>query len=140
MQMLQLYMGDCDYKVIHINHGLHGKHMSGAIYKEKMSALYAMRRTVCPDAQLIAVLTTCVCEKDSERRHAEWSLIVEERNRIIRSLAVEAGFSVNDLYECSIKIPYAFRNPDGIHYKPEGYELLSELVAEKILLQLNLEE
>ena len=29
MQMLQLYMEDCDYKVIHINHGLHGKHMSG---------------------------------------------------------------------------------------------------------------
>ena len=44
------------------------------------------------------------------------------------------------VYVCRICRMWKFRNPDGIHYKPEGYELLSELVAEKILLQLNLEE
>ena len=54
-----------------------------------------------------------------------WRDKLAERNAIAKRLAAERGLLVNDLGALSQAVPYEYFF-DGVHYRPEGYDLLAE--------------
>lgn len=123
------FMADSHYDVLHINHGLHGIHMTAAEYRAGMEKLLqaAQKRS-----KIILATSTVVYEAENKRLHAVWTAKVGERNAAVRELAEQYGVGVDDLYAASLAVPVSMRHEDGIHYEEDGYELLADAVANSL--------
>lgn len=53
-------------------------------------------------------------------------------NAIIKDVANEHGFGVDDLYTLMLPYPQLHLNKSGAHFKPEGYQLMSYQVSQSI--------
>ena len=126
------FFNNSHYDVIHFNHGLHGKGMSRETYKEGLRIILADRKE-----KIVITTSTVVKEKDSEKIDESWLLKLSERNCAVKELADEYGYFVDDLFSVSLEIPDENRNPDGYHYKKEGYARLAESVVSSIKKALN---
>ena len=128
-QLVYTFMSDSEYALIHFNHGLHGIHLSKKSYKSRMNKLLAK---VEKDVKLILATSTVVYKEGNKRLDGAWMKRVRERNEAVQELALENGYSVDDLYTVSTSIPKEYRYVDGTHYLPDGYAMLAETVAECI--------
>ena len=132
-QLVYTFMLDSEYALIHFNHGLHGIHLSKKSYKSRMNKLLAK---VEKDVKLILATSTVVYKEGNKRLDGAWMKRVRERNEAVQELAIENGYSVDDLYTVSTSIPKEYRYVDGTHYFPYGYAMLAETVAECIRKEL----
>ena len=57
---------------------------------------------------------------------------MKERNDAMHALAEKKGYGVDDLFFASTEIPKENRLEDGVHYTPQGYNMLAEIVAKNI--------
>ena len=120
---------DDKYALIHINHGLHGQHMSKRTYKSRMKKLLI---TLSKKAPLILANTTNVYKYGTHRPDGAWMKRVRERNLAIAELAEELDCPMDDLYSACLTIDWSGRSIDGTHYEAAGYDILSDYVAEAI--------
>ena len=125
---------DDKYSLIHINHGLHGQHMSKRTYKSRMKKLLAK---LSKKSSLIVATTTNVYHYGTHRPDGKWMKRVRERNAAIVELANEFSCPVDDLYSVCLTIDWSGRSIDGTHYEAGGYDILSNAVAEAIKKALN---
>ena len=123
------FMKDTHYAVLHINHGLHGKHMPKRTYKTRMNKLLSRADK---DTKIILATTTYVYCAGNETPDESWMKRVYERNEAVFELAKENGYGIDDLYATSIKIPLLQRSGDGTHYEDGGYDILAKSVVESI--------
>ncbi len=127
------FMTDSNYALIHFNNGLHGIHLSKRSYKSKLTKLLSK---VNKDVKMILTTSTVVYKEGNKRLDGIWMKRVKERNAVVRELAGEKGYPVDDLYTVSVAIPKEYRYEDGTHYLEEGYAMLAEKVAECIQKEL----
>lgn len=110
------------YDVIHVNHGLHGIHVSPRTYKSKLRDLCLRIRG---GGKLILAECTAVYRAGNKRLNAEWAKRIRERNEILGELATQLDCELDRLYEVSMEMPKEWRDPDGVHYLEEGYGALA---------------
>lgn len=128
--LIREFARDSHYNLIHINHGLHGIHVSREVYEERMRELLSELRTT--GAAPILATTTVAYEEKSDILSAAWTPRISERNEALRALAEELSLPIDDLYRVSLAIPMSDRSPDGIHYTATGFHTLAENVVKNI--------
>ena len=121
--------GNSRYDVIHINHGLHGIHMSPRTYKSKMKKLLERLKK---NSKIIVAETTFVYNGGNKRPHKAWMKRVRERNEIVGELVTLLDLELDKLFEISKKMPKEYRAEDGTHYVEEGYKTLATEVVKTI--------
>lgn len=127
--LIATFIKDSKYDVLHINHGLHGKHISKKTYKKRMEKLLAK---VGKETKIILATTTYVFQEGNEVPDDSWMERVYERNDVVHELAKEKDYAVDDLYEVSLNIPPKDRYDDGTHYTVVGYQTLAKAVVASI--------
>ena len=132
-QIVYSFMTDSKYDLIHFNHGLHGIHLSKKSYKSRMNRLLFK---IDKEVKLILATSTIVYREGNKRLDGAWMKRVRERNEAVQELAIENGYSVDDLYTVSSSIPKEYRYVDGTHYLQEGYAMLAKTVVECISKEL----
>lgn len=127
------FMADSDYMLIHFNHGLHGIHLAKRSYKSKLKKLLAK---VDGNVKIMLATSTVVYKEGNKHLDGAWMKRVKERNDAVCELASEKGYAVDDLYSISLAIPKKYRYEDGTHYLEKGYAIFSENVAQCIRNEL----
>lgn len=107
------------------NNGLHGWHLDDEeqypyYYEEMVKFLLDKFK----DTPIAIVLTTSVADAEREQR-------VKCRNEVANEIAVKYGLPVIDLYSVSVEFS-EFRKDDGVHFTSEGYQLLADVLVEKV--------
>ena len=125
--LVNAYVKDNDYQIIHYNHGLHGKYMTAKEYQEGVERCLKGIKS-----KIILALTTETLTEGNVSVDESWKDKIEQRNQVLRSLAIKGGHGLNDLYSLSKKIALEFRDTDGVHFTQEGYKLLAEQVVKSI--------
>ena len=124
--LIENFAKDSKYDLIHLNHGLHGFHMSVTTYRSKMDKLIQKLLKVAP---VILCESTAVNKEGNKRPHTDWMKKVYARNGAVEELAKKHGLKVNPLFELSASISACHRVEDGFHYLPEGADILADQVA-----------
>lgn len=130
--LLENFIKDSNYDLIHFNHGLHGVHMTKRTYKSRMLKLLKKIKT-----DVVIATSTVVYQAGNKKLDTKWKHRLAERNSVVNELAEELGFKIDDLYSVSLSIPKEFRADDGTHYKSEGYSVLAESVVNSVKNSLN---
>lgn len=122
-QELALLLGQAHFAVIHVNNGLHGWSFSETDYAQGLPVLIQFLRDRQPQATLVWGQSTRV-------RHSSHfdPARVEARNRIADEVMAGLGVAVNPLHALTSERAELF-SPDGVHYLPEGNEVLGAQVA-----------
>ena len=128
--LIENFVGDSHYDLLHYNFGLHGMHLSKEECKKKTETLL---RKIAANKKVILATSTIVYRENNVCLDEEWMLRVRERNEIFREIAAEQGYETDDLFSVSKNIEKKFRNKDGMHYTSAGYEILANEVASSIL-------
>ncbi|MBI4907741.1 MAG: SGNH/GDSL hydrolase family protein [Acidobacteria bacterium] len=140
LEHIEEWLGSGRWDVIHMNWGLHdlkimegGKHQVGIEeYEKNLEALVGRLKKT--RAKLIYATTTPVPEgKVSPPRNPA---DVAKFNAVAVAVMQRNGVTVNDLYEAVLPKLGELQTPVNVHYKPEGYRFLGELVAAFILRAL----
>lgn len=111
------------YRLVHLNNGLHGAHLSLPAYEDGLRRYIEKVRSLLPEAA-VALVTSTPYEKASSNER------VLARNEVVRRLSAEYGFLLDDLYTVAAAQPDAWR--DGVHFKPETAERLAVAAADFI--------
>lgn len=96
-------------------------------YAENLEQLVAeMKKT---EAKLIFVTTTVVPDREPGRFQQDVKLY----NETAKAVMAKNGIEVVDLETASRKVPKQFHEgPTDVHYSPEGYKALAEVVTEGV--------
>ena len=100
------------YKLIHMNNGLHGWHLSTEEYKKHYEAIIRHILENYPQLKLVLALTTPVRIQETKELH-------------------QYTLPINDLYNSEL-IKSADTYTDTVHQNEEGYNILAKMVNNKI--------
>lgn len=128
--LIRAFVADSDYAAVHLNHGLHGVHMSREVYEERLRELLCDIRGT--GAGTMLATTTIAYEAGNQMLSEVWTPRVEERNAAVSALAKEFDLPIDDLYSVSLTVGKTDRSSDGIHYTETGFRILAESVAKNI--------
>jgi len=131
--LVRTMVADSNYAIIHLNHGLHGKHISKRVYKNKLSKLL---KILTEKSTVILATSTQVRTKNNEGIDLSWERVVKERNEATIACSKEYNLAVNDLYGISAKMNLSKRAPDGVHYFENGFADFANCVLKRIRKQL----
>ena len=134
-KLINNYINNNKYDIIHLNQGLHGFSMSKKTYKEKLKRLINQIPSSC---KVILAESTVVKKAGNKTIDNKWDKKLDERNTSVNELAKEMNLSINHLYEVSKNIPNDLRTDDGIHYLPDGYQILAQEVIHLVLRAMDL--
>ena len=141
LAMLDEWLGDGRWDVIHFNFGLHdvarvndGKtRTTPADYDKNLRAIVARLKKT--GARLVCATTTPVPDAGDlhpPRRNSD----VVVCNEIAHKVMAELGVPVDDLYTFALPRLPEIQLPANVHYTPAGYRALAEPVAASIRDQL----
>jgi len=132
IKQLDLVLSQAEnYKLIHINNGLHGWHLSGDEYKDNYEKIICHIRENYPEIKLVVALTTPVRKKDNKDILADRNSIVQERNEAVKELSNKYGLSLCDLYNSPL-LTSGETYTDTVHQNQKGYELLADIICKNI--------
>ena len=129
---LALLLKEFRFAVIHVNNGLHGWVYSEEDYATGFSETLDFLIRHSNGANVVLASTTPVWVKGQPGTLDPKTDRVRQRNQIVRDLAAQHSFAVNDLFELVIGHPEYFAD-DGVHLNGQGQDVLSRAVAEAIL-------
>lgn len=129
-QLIINFVKNSTYDLIHFNHGLHGYHLSDKSFEKRIRKLID---TISSKTTTFTIANiTCINKPGNKKPHPGWMKRVTSRNSIFESISKEKGFVIDDLYSLSVSMPIEKRFEDGTHYLSEGYDVLSDKVADFI--------
>lgn len=117
------------YDLITFNWGLHGYHLTARSYRARYERVLKRLLTHAP---VVAVTTTMVFRPQSNRPDAGWKKKVTARNAACLEIAEKYDLPVCDLGQVALTVPMSMRAPDGVHFAPEGYNILATAMASKL--------
>jgi len=139
---IESWIGNREWDVILFNFGLHD-----LVYKDSLNKYDVIRgkQAVSPDdyrknleyivsglkestARIIFMTTTMVPENSSGRKPEDPA----RYNAVAVEVMERNGIGVLDLYTPSLTIHPACSKPGNVHYTPEGYKKLAQLVTDAI--------
>ena len=117
--------------VILFNNGLHGPHLNDETeYKHHYERMLNFLLEEFKGTPVILILSTATKKPERDER-------VVRRNLAVTELAEKYGLDVIDFYSVTKPRPELLCE-DGIHFTPEGYELLGKELYTKVKELLNL--
>ena len=119
-----------DYKLIHMNNGLHGWHLSTEEYKLHYEKIICHIKENYPDTKLVLCLTTPV-RNSKTKELADRNSLVISRNEAVLELACKYDLPVTDLYNSPL-LESSATYTDTVHQNEDGYKLLTGIVNSKI--------
>ena len=125
---------DYAYKIIHFNSGLHSGGQSQEEYGENLEKAILWLQKTFPNAVITLANSTPTTVRDNPNEFIQGS--VQKYNAEVARLGEKYGLAVDDLYSVVYGKPEV-RVPDGYHYAPAGYDLLSTKVTEFLLANLS---
>lgn len=128
--LIENFVKDSFYAILHFNFGLHGIHLDKSEYRERTESLL---RKIAKNKKVILATSTIVYQENNVFLNEKWMLRVWERNKILQEIAEKNGYGIDDLFTVSKKIEIKLRYKDGTHYTSAGYEVLANEVASSIL-------
>lgn len=132
MNLITSFITESRYHIIHFNYGLHGKLISEEVYENQVNLIIKKIKSVSPYSKVVLALTTSVCCENVNKYDETWEDIISKRNYILKRIAEDNGFLMNDLYKISIDMAYENRLADGFHYTDQGYSKLADNVVKTI--------
>jgi len=140
LAMLDEWLGDRRWDVIHFNFGLHDiarvnagqPRIAAADYEKNIRAIAERLRAT--GARVVYATTTPVPEVDVRpvRRNAD----AIERNAIARKIMAKLQVPVDDLYAVALPRLAAIQQPANVHFTPEGYDVLAAVVVASVRTEL----
>lgn len=121
-KMLTEVAKNSHYDLITYNFGLHGAHLSARSYRARYEKVLLKLQKYAP---VIPVSTTMVYKPESNRPNTYWKKRVLARNAALYEIAEKHGLPVCDLFKVCQTIPLSMRASDGVHFAPEGYNILA---------------
>lgn len=141
LALLDEWLGDGRWDVIHFNFGLHDiarvnageRRVSAADYEKNLRTLVSRLRST--GAQLIFATTTPVPEAAVRpvRKNADVLLC----NATAKKIMAEFGVPVDDLYAVAAPRLADIQLPANVHYTPDGYRALAKSVVASLRAQLS---
>lgn len=128
--LIENFVNDSPYAILHFNFGLHGIHLDKSEYRERTESLL---RKIAKNKKVILATSTIVYQENNIFLNEKWMLRVRERNKILQEIAAKNEYEIDDLFTVSKKIEIKLRYKDGTHYTSAGYEILANEVASSIL-------
>ena len=126
MKLLEFYLDDADYAVIHINNGLHSFTADLKTYEAKLREALGLIRRKQPRAKIVWARTTPVADEGRNRRVIELN---EVADRVAKDVGVDG---VDDLYAAMMSAPADRRWSDGCHPKPDALKALVTSVVRSV--------
>lgn len=112
-------------KAVLFNNGLHGWHLDDETeYAQHYEQMIRVLLSEFEGTPVVLLLTTHVANPDRDKR-------VQARNRVVKALAEKYNLPTIDLYTLT-KEGGDLLSGDGVHLKPEGYQLLSACLVENV--------
>lgn len=133
LKKLDVWLGDGNWDVIHVNFGLHEMRTPLADYTQRLEELMARLRAT--GATLIWASTTPVPEDWKD--HVGQSEVIVQLNQAAAAIMQRHQIPIDDLYGFALPRLKEIQNPQDIHFKAQGYELLGQQVAASIAAQLS---
>jgi len=133
LKKLDVWLGDGHWDVIHVNFGLHEIKTPLADYTLRLEEI--MTRLQATGATLIWASTTPVPEDWSN--HVGQAEVIVRLNKAAAGVMQQRQIPIDDLYEFALPRLKEIQNPQDIHFKAPGYELLGRQVAASIAAQLS---
>ena len=139
VELIEKWLGDGKWDVIHFNWGLHDLKYMGdkqqvplAEYEKNLARLVARLKKT--GAKLIWCATTPVPEGCSPPRK---DTDVVAYNAVAAKIMKANDIAVNDLYAFALPKLKEIQREANVHFLPEGSEVLGKEVAKVILKNLN---
>ena len=108
--------------VVLFNNGLHGWHLDDSTeYAEEYEKTVKFLLDEFKGTPIVLLLTTSVADPERDRR-------VVTRNLAVSAIAEKYGLQTIDLYSI-VKSNPALLVGDGVHLKPDGYQLLADALV-----------
>jgi len=133
LKKLDVWLGEGNWDVIHVNFGLHETRTPLADYTQRLDAI--VTRLQATGATLIWASTTPIPE-DWKNRPGQSEVIVK-LNEAAAGVMQRHQVPIDDLYGLALPQLKEIQNPQDIHFKADGYELLGRQVAASIASQLS---
>lgn len=121
IQLCMQQQSKCDG--ILFNNGLHGGHLSAEEYEEYLEQVLRFLMETKKPVFLLLTTTDIVNSARSAR--------VTIRNEVAEKLAKKYDLPIIDLYTVAVENAN-LHAPDGVHFTPEGYELMAKCILEAI--------
>lgn len=109
------------------NNGLHGWQIDDAEYGRLYGEFLDFLKAEFPDTPIFALLTTDITEAYSAERVGRTKV----RNEFARKEAEKRGIKIIDLYSIT-KGKNELHTKEGIHFLPEGYEMIAKKIIEDL--------
>lgn len=128
---IEVWLGDGKWDLIHFNFGIHDRNTPVPDYLGRLEQLIErMKKT---GAKLIWAATTPIPD-DLPGKQSAASIV--EKNAAALEVMKKHGVAVNDLFGFITPHLAKMQNPNDVHFKAEGYEMLGNQVAAVILAAL----
>ena len=131
---LKLLLKRYQFRVIHINNGLHGWTYTEEQYRQALPKLMETLKKYGKGAAIVWATTTPRRNPQNPAQLAEDNGRVIERNRIAVDYTTRQGIAVDDLYNLVADHPEYYNLPkDPTHFNPQGCAVEGKQVSETIL-------
>jgi lysophospholipase L1-like esterase len=129
---LKYMLSEYPYRVIHLNNGLHGMHLSEGEYREGFIATVQLISEIQPEAVIVLVTSTPVTKDGIPEEISDAvNSVVIARNASLRKIAQKYALPINDLYSLMLG-KSGLCISDGYHYNTDGQKLQAETVVSAV--------
>lgn len=131
---LKLHLTEApNVKLVYFHNGLHSQSVPPAEFEKWYRETLEMIERTVPGAKIVLVTTTPVSNEGTNRKTAV-------HNDIVRRIAKEKGYEVDDLRAFVETMPKDDLWIDGVHFKPPAVEAMSKHVADNVKRMLDVRE
>jgi hypothetical protein len=136
LDQLKVLLKRYQFRVIHINNGLHGWDYTEEQYQKSLPRLIETLKKYGKGAVVIWATTTPRRSREAPAQLAPDTNRVQERNRLAVEYMARHGIQVDDLYALVADHP-EYYSADRTHFNEQGRALEGNQVAEAILRNLH---
>ena len=127
--IIESFVNDSEYEVVHFNYGLHGYSVEEGVYEARCRKSV---ESIMQHSKVILATTTTALDETLQKENEVWKEKVALRNEKVLKIAEELGSEIDDLNRVCIEMDLSKRYKDGVHFLDEGYEELAESVSMSI--------
>lgn len=134
LKKIEIWLGDGKWDLIHFNFGIHDRITPTAVYSSNLEKLIS--RLQKTGAKLVWANTTPPANANNHEKFSP-----EDCDRLNAAAAVvmqKHGITTDDLFTVIRPHLAELQNPNDVHFKDEGYQILGQKVAQEISKTLGL--
>lgn len=131
LDQVALILKEQSFDVIHFNNGMHGDGYTETQYEAALPGLLEVLRHLAPRAKLMWASTTDVRVRNNLAEINPKTARVMRRNEIAAAIMTRRNIPIDDLF-AAIKDHPEYHAADGIHFNPQGVDVLAAQVSREI--------